>query len=231
MPRYGQFCPVAQASEVLNERWTLLVVREMLKGSTRFNDIQRGVPLMSSSLLSRRLRSLQGAGVLERTEPDGRGSAHYSLTPAGRALGPVLEQLRHWGEHWLQREVTAEEADAGVLMWDIRRSVIHEALPGGRVVVAFRFRDGPQKLRAFWLVVDDGSADLCLSDPGFGIDASVEADPVTMAEVWLGRIPLSSAITRGQVAIEGPDHNVRELPRWLGLTPDAAELPLAIRRL
>ena len=175
MPGYGQFCPIAQAAEVLTERWTPLVIRELaLTGSRRFNDIQRGVPLMSSSLLTKRLRQLEQAGIVERRpRPDGKGS-EYHLTPAGEELGPVVAQMGIWSERWLRRPIFEETPDTGLLMWWMRGTVKTDALPAGRTVIHFRFRGAPEKLRYFWLVLPE--ADLCLSDPGFGVDITVRSD-------------------------------------------------------
>jgi DNA-binding HxlR family transcriptional regulator len=156
MPGYGQFCPLAQAAEVLTERWTPLVIREIaLTGSRRFNDIQRGVPLMSSSLLTKRLRQLERAGIVERRQrPDGKGS-EYHLTPAGEELGPVVAQMGIWSERWLRRPIFEETPDTGLLMWWMRGTVKTDALPGGRTVIHFRFRGAPEKLRYFWLVLPE----------------------------------------------------------------------------
>jgi DNA-binding HxlR family transcriptional regulator len=179
MRGYGQFCPIAQAAEVLTERWTPLVIRELaLTGSRRFNDIQRGVPLMSSSLLSKRLRQLERAGIVERRHRlDGKGS-EYHLTPAGEELGPVIAQIGIWSERWLRRPIIEETPDTGLLMWWVRNTVNTEALPVGRTVVHFHFTRAPQKLRNFWLELPE--ADLCLSDPGFDIDISICSDPTTL---------------------------------------------------
>src|SRR5438477_4105268 len=156
MPGYGQFCPIAQAAEVLTERWTPLVIRELaLTGSCRFNDIQRGVPLMSSSLLSKRLRQLEAAGIVERRpRPDGSGS-EYHLTEAGQELGPVVVQMGVWSERWLRRPVFEETPDTGSTMSWVRGTVNWDALPAGRTVIHFRFRGAPEKLRHFWLVLPE----------------------------------------------------------------------------
>jgi DNA-binding HxlR family transcriptional regulator len=175
MQGYGQFCPIAQAAEVLTERWTPLVIREMvLVGSHRFNLIQRGVPLMSSSLLTKRLRQLERAGIVERrSRPDGNRS-EYHLTPAGEELAPLLAQMGTSGERWMRRPIFEETPDTGLLMWWMRGTIKPDALPAGRTVIHFHFRRAPEKLRYFWLVLPD--ADLCLSDPGFGVDVTVRSE-------------------------------------------------------
>jgi DNA-binding HxlR family transcriptional regulator len=218
MPSYGQFCPIAQASEVLTERWTPLVIRELaLTGSRRFNDIQRGVPLMSSSLLTKRLRQLEEAGIVERRpRPDGKGN-EYHLTPAGEELGPVVAQIGLWSERWLRRPIFEETPDTGLLMWWVRGTVKADELPAGRTVIHFRFRGAPEKLRYFWLVLPE--ADLCLSDPGFDVDITIRSDPKTLTAVWVGDAGLGSALRKGDIKLEGPDHLIRSFPKWFGLHP------------
>jgi len=221
MPGYGQFCPIAQAAEVLTERWTPLVIRELaLSGSRRFNDIQRGVPLMSSSLLTKRLRQLERAGIIERRQRlDGKGT-EYHLTAAGVELGPVIAQMGIWSERWLRRPIFEETPDTGLLMWWLRGTVVTDALPAGRTVIHFRFRGAPEKLRNFWLVYPEG--DLCLSDPGFGVHLTVRSDPKTLTAVWMGDLDLSSALSRRTIELEGLEHLRRSFPRWFGLHPFAA---------
>jgi DNA-binding HxlR family transcriptional regulator len=218
MKGYGQFCPIAQAAEVLTERWTPLVLRELaLTGSCRFNDIQRGVPLMSSSLLTKRLRQLERAGLLERRpRPDGKGT-EYHLTPAGTELGPVFAQIGVWSERWLRRPIFEETPDTGLLMWWVRTTVKPDALPPGRTVIHFHFRDAPEKLRNFWLVLPE--ADLCLTDPGFGVDITVQSDPKTLTAVWMGDLGLTQALDCAGIELEGPKHLVRSFPKWFGLHP------------
>lgn len=218
MQDYGQFCPIAQAAEVLTERWTPLVLRELaLTGSRRFNDIQRGVPLMSSSLLTKRLRQLERAGIVERRQRlDGKG-AEYHLTPAGQELGPVLAQIGMWSERWLRRPIFEETPDTGLLMWWIRGTVKIDELPESRSVVHFRFSEAPAKLRNFWLVLPD--ADLCLSDPGFGVDVTVSSDPKTLTAVWVGDLALTAALNSKEIELEGRRDLVRSFPKWFGLHP------------
>src|SRR6476659_9101673 len=224
---YGQFCPVAQAAEVLTERWTLLVLRELLMGSTRFNELQRGVPRMSSSLLSKRLREMERSGLITREPLQGERGHAYRLTPAGEALGPLVVQLGNWSREWLKREISEEEADPALLMWDMRRSVKLDRLPGDQVVVFFRYRDAEEGKRAWWLVAEKANADLCFTDPGFGIDLQVDAEARAMAEVWLGQLELGAAMHSKRIRVSGPEHLVRSLPEWLGYSTFAYEDPAA----
>jgi DNA-binding HxlR family transcriptional regulator len=215
MAGYGQFCPVAQATELLAERWTLLVVRELIDGSTRFNEIRNGVPTMSPTLLAKRLRTLEGAGVVEHRD------GGYHLTRAGRELEPLIEGLAVWGERWVRRTVSREDTDAALLMWTVRRCVRHEHTPDGRTTVHFRFRATPKPLRCWWLVLDGAPPDLCLRDPGWGVDITIHSDPCALTAVYMGDVPLAAALRRGAVRLEGPEHLVRGFPDWFGLSPFA----------
>lgn len=195
---YGQFCPVAQAAEIVAERWTPLILRELLCGSRRFNDLRRGVPLMSPSLLSQRLKELEDAGVVER-----RG-ADYELTPAGQALRPVIELLGLWGLKWLTRELRRDELDPALLMWDVRRCVDPSAMPADRrTVVAFDLAGVPAKKSRWWLVFDRGEVDLCLKNPGHEVDLHVVAHIRPLVEVWLGKRPLRQAVRAGDIRLDG----------------------------
>ncbi len=222
--KYGQFCPVARAAELFAERWTPLVLRELIAGSTRFNDLRRGVPLMSPSLLSSRLKTLQRAGIVEREE-DKAGSTTYRLTEAGAALGPVVEQLGRWGQRWLRYQLDDEELDVGLLMWDVRRRIDREALPARKVVVGFTYDDAPRAMRRWWVVMQPGEVDLCLKDYGFDVNLEVATDVRTMTEVWLGHLPMSEALHRRTLRMEGPTDLQRRLPEWLQLSYFADAAP------
>jgi DNA-binding HxlR family transcriptional regulator len=205
---YGQFCPVAMASEVLTERWTPLVVRELLCGSTRFNDLRRGVPLMSPALLSKRLKTLERVGVVEK-----RG-ASYHLTPAGEELRTVIESMGVWGQRWARGDVVTKRFDASLLMWDVHRNVVVDALPAGRVVVHFHLRGSADKKSHFWLVLDAPAVDLCLTDPGHDIDVEVAGHVATMVDYWMGRVDLLGAVRAGDLVVAGPRALVAGLPTW-----------------
>lgn len=219
MTTYGQFCPVAMASEVLTERWTPLVVRELLCGSTRFNDLRRGVPLMSPALLSKRLKTLERVGVVERHDHD------YLLTPAGRELRGVIEAMGVWGQRWARGDVVASKYDASLLMWDIHRNVDVHALPDQRVVVHFHLQGSSDRKSHFWLVLDRPSIDLCLTDPGHDVDVEVAGHIRTMIDYWMGRIDLLAAVRAGELAVAGPRPLVRALPTWFTRS-DFAPVPL-----
>jgi DNA-binding HxlR family transcriptional regulator len=213
MSAYGQFCPVAKAMEVLDERWTMLVVRELLEGSTHFNDLRRGVPKMSPALLSKRLRTLQRAGVVNRSAENGRVT--YTLTEAGRELGSVVDALAAWGVRWAG-ELGDADLDPHLLMWDIRRKVPVEAWPRARTVLAFRFDDVTPKDASWWIVVADGRADLCDVDPGYDVSATVATSLRTLTGVWRGDVSWPHALRSGSVDVTGPAVVRRAVPSWLG---------------
>ncbi|MCZ6532600.1 MAG: helix-turn-helix domain-containing protein [SAR324 cluster bacterium] len=219
---YGQFCPVAKAAEIFAERWTPLVLRELLAGSRRFNDLRRGVPLMSQSMLAQRLRELEWAGIVERRQGTGKRGADYHLTPAGEELRPVIEQLGTWGYRWAQSDLKDEDLDAGLLMWDMQRRNHLDRLPPRRVVVHFRFHDAGRGKSFWWLVLEPGEVDLCLKPPGYQIDLTVECDVRTMVLVWLGDLSLAEAQRSHSLRLEGPRPLREGLPRWLALTGFAA---------
>lgn len=215
---YGQFCPVALAAEVLAERWTPLVVRELLCGSVRFNDLQRGVPRMSSALLARRLKELQFAGIVERRRGAG-GSFEYHLTAAGRELFPVVEKMGLWAQRWLRHDlVNTANLDPDLLMWDIRRNVLAKSLPSdSRYVAEFRLSGVPISQRRYWLVFEHGVVDLCYRNPGFEVDLFVEANLRVLTQVWLGHIPIEQAIRDGRLRLDGSRGDVAAFRSWFTL--------------
>ena len=216
---YYQFCPVAKAMELLDERWTLLIVRELVTGSQHFNELRRGVPRMSPSLLSKRLQQLQRAGIVER-RLDG-GSVCYVLTPAGSELRPVVEALGSWGVRWIG-ELGDADLDPKLLLWDMHRNIDPDTIPPGRTVVQFEFPDAPRKARRWWLVITDGEADVCDVDPGYDVAVIITASLRRVVEIWRGDLSWSEAIRFGLIAVDGPPAVRRALPTWFKLSPFAA---------
>lgn len=216
---YGQFCPVALATEVLAERWTPLVIRELLLGSVRFNDLQRGVPRMSPALLTRRLKELQFAGIVER-RPGANGGWEYHLTPAGRELYPVVEKMGLWAQRWLRHKLVEDaNLDPDLLMWDIRRNVAKEIRPGGRRFVAeFRLSGVPASRRRYWLVFERGRVDLCYKDPGFEVDLFVETSLGVLTRVWLGHLTIDRAIGAEKLRLDGARADVAAFRSWFALS-------------
>ncbi|MGH7540515.1 MAG: winged helix-turn-helix transcriptional regulator, partial [Gemmatimonadota bacterium] len=214
----GQFCPVAMTAELLTRRWTPLVVRELLCGSGRFNEIRRGVPKMSPSLLSTRLTELEEAGVLERRRAPHGDHDEYHLTPAGEELRPIIMQMGVWGRRWARAELAPGQLDAGLLMWDIRRRIRTERVPGGCVVIHFELEEASEKTRDFWLVVDGDDVDLCLEDPGRPVELDVRSDVRTLTNVWMGDLPIAEALRQRRIELRGPAALRRAFPGWLALS-------------
>jgi DNA-binding HxlR family transcriptional regulator len=208
---YHQFCPVAKAMELLDERWTMLVIRELLLGSRHFNDIRRGVPKMSPSLLSKRLRDLTRAGIVERRD-EGREVA-YELTAAGMELAPVVDKLGAWGMRWIGK-VGEEDLDPKLLMWDLHRHVDPALVPPGRTVVSFRFNDVPAKIRDWWLVMTAEEVDVCDFDPGYDVAVSVTGSLRRMVEIWRGDLGWPAAVRSGIIQLDGPERFRRAVPKW-----------------
>jgi DNA-binding HxlR family transcriptional regulator len=214
MKGYGQFCPVAKAAEVFAERWTPLIVRELLIGSAHFNELHRGVPLMSRTLMSQRLKQLERVGVVKRKL--GPRGPRYELTEAGREFGPIVRLLGEWGQRWYRTDYGRDELDVGVLMWDMRRAVKPEAFPAGRACVRFEFPQLPESKRRWWLVSDGSEVDLCPTDPGFEVDLFVTTDLKTLAQVVLGDLSVRSALATGRIELDGARAFRHSFEQWLG---------------
>lgn len=213
MTGYGQYCPMAKAMEVLDERWTLLVVRELLLGSTHFNELRRGVPKMSPALLSKRLRTLERAGIVQRR--GGGRQTSYHLTQAGAELHDVVMALNVWGVRWIG-QLGREDLDPHLLFWDIQRTVPIDVWPRRRTVLEFRLTDVEPVAAHWWLVVADGRADVCDFDPGYPIEAWVESELGTLTRIWRGDRAWAEAIASGLVTITGTAEARRRVPQWLG---------------
>jgi DNA-binding HxlR family transcriptional regulator len=216
---YYQFCPVAKAMELLDERWTLLVIRELVSGGQHFNDLRRGLPRMSPSLLSKRLQQLQRAGVIARRHSG--NNVCYTLTQAGSELRPVVEALGSWGTRWIG-ELGDADLDPKLLLWDMHRNIDRNAVPEGRTVVHFDFPDAPRKLQRWWLVITKDGADVCDIDPGYEVAVSVTASLRRMVEIWRGDVGWGDAVGRGMLEIDGPEAMRRALPGWFTLSVFAA---------
>ncbi len=225
-PSYKQFCPVAMAAEVLCSRWTLVLMREFIAGSTRFNDLRRGVPKMSPSLLSQRLKELEEAGIVaKRPIPGERGVFEYHLTDAGRDVQPVVEAMGLWGQKWVESTLSLKNLDPSLLMWDMRRNLNPAPLPNRRVVIEFLYHDLPSSKRLWWLVVDpDDGTDLCWSDPGFDVDLYVSTDLRTMTAIWMGLTTVERE--RDSIDLSGSREVAGSMQRWLGLSPFAVQSKL-----
>lgn len=209
---YGQYCPISRALDVLGERWSLLIIRDLLVGATRFNDLARGLPRLSRSLLSKRLRQFEQAGIVERV------GQQYFLTEAGQALEPIVFGLGAWGAQWAFGEPYPEELDAEVLVWWMHNRLDVSGFPGRRQVFHLRFTDEP---RQFWIVVEHGDPSVCVADPGFEVDIAIVAQLAALYEVWLGHLTLAEALRAGTVELHGPAPLVRRMAAVLRLSPAA----------
>jgi DNA-binding HxlR family transcriptional regulator len=225
---YKQFCPVAMAAEILCTRWTVVLLRELIAGSTRFNELRRGVPRMSPALLSQRLKELELAGIVTRKSGSERGSFEYKLTAAGRELGPIVEAFGVWGQRRIESHLSLQHLDVQLLMWDMRRNLNTTPMPKQRSVVQFSYPELPATQRSWWLIVDpEESVDLCSIDPGFDVDLYVSVDLRSMTAIWMGLDTVRAAIANRRMILTGNRQLAGAMQSWLGLSPFAKEQKLA----
>ena len=217
---YRQFCPVALAAEVLAERWTPLVVRELLCGSSRFSELRRGLPRIPPATLDARLKKLEPLGVVTRCNTNGG----WTLTEAGQALFPVIDALGVWAQRWLQAGTLEEQnLDPGLLMWDIRRTVRPLGKGGFRRVIEFRLTGVPPNKQRYWLLRGDGEIDLCYRDPGYPLDLAVAVSLRDLTAIWLGHLELDRALACGVLRLEGSRTEREDFTTWFALSPSAGE--------
>ncbi|HPF45317.1 MAG TPA: helix-turn-helix domain-containing protein [Emcibacteraceae bacterium] len=213
---YGQYCPLAMSAEFLCQRWTMLILRELFFGSNTFNDIARGVPRMSRTLLSNRLKELAEIGIIKRHKKSAGGQIVYILTDAGQALKPVVFSMAEWGQEWLKTEPSVDKVDVSLLMWDIRRnSKPLSTLPNPFIVHIF-LTDVMDNKSDHWLVYEDGEVDLCYIDLGFKVDVKIEVGIKKLAKVWMGWDDFDQAIKDRSMIIEGPQKLVKIAKEWFG---------------
>jgi DNA-binding HxlR family transcriptional regulator len=218
MKGYGSYCPIAKAAEILTERWTLLLIRDLLLGARHFNDFRVSIPLIPPATLSKRLKSLQDAEVIERVRSSDRGSWEYRLTESGIALKPFLDFAGEWGQRWVRSHLLRHELHPSTLMWDIHRFIKIEHLPKRRVVIYFEFRE-LRRMKRWWLVIDRGLVDVCLEDPGHEIDLTISSDLRTLTEIFIGYLPLSRAKSSDRIMLIGDSELIRTMGSWFGLMP------------
>ncbi len=219
---YGQFCPVAMAAEVFCTRWTPLILRELLCGSRRFNDLRRGVPRMSPTLLSKRLKELALAGIVEGRKASD-GVLEYHLTPAGEDLRDVVMTLGFWGQHWVETQHSLQKLDPSLLMWDMRRHLDPVPLPPRRCTVLFFYPEQPSARQRYWLIIDEGNVDICSTDPGFEIDLYVTCPLRSMTAIWMGIATVRAEVDADRLELDGDPDLASSMQRWLGLSPFARE--------
>ena len=220
---YGQFCPIAMASEVLCTRWTPLLLRELLCGSTRFNDLRRGVPRMSPSLLSKRFGELEAAGVVATAVGD-KGVKEYRLTQAGEELRPLVMGIGAWGQRWVESGISLNNLDPELLIWDMHRGLDVDPLPERRVCIQFVFGDLPVTRQNYWLLVDPQTGvEACYSDPGHEVDMYAESSLRTMTAIWMGLDTVERAIRDGRLNLTGAREIAARMQDWLGLSTFAQQ--------
>jgi DNA-binding HxlR family transcriptional regulator len=219
MRSYGQFCPVAKAAEVFCERWTALILRDLVAGATRFSQLRRGVPLASPTLLSRRLKQLEAEGIVERRRSMSGRSWTYHLTSAGREFAPIVEGLGVWGQRWSRRQLEKHEVNLTLLMWGLELGVKPDAFEERRCVVKLTFTDQPEGTRHWWFVNDAGRVELCVEEPGYEVDLYLVTTLPDMIYVYRGDLSLARARTEGRLEVHGAAWARRALSRWLAASP------------
>jgi len=210
---YGQFCPVSLSAEILAVRWMPIVLRELLYGSTRFQELRRGIPLISPTMLSQRLHELVDAGLVEH-DASAHPGGEYRLTKAGLDMRPIVEQLGAWGQRWMHHRITDDHLEPSFLMWAFHRHMRLDALTEKRVTVLFEFPERRANERRWWLIIDKGEVDLCLKRPGFNVDVTVTTDVQTLAMVYLGSVDPAEAQRSGTIAVTGRASLVRTFAKW-----------------
>lgn len=212
--KYGQFCPIAKATELVGERWTILIIRELLMGTTRFSDFQRALSQISPTLLTKRLSQLVDEGLVVRKTAGSGKRAEYYPTVAGKELGPIIQGLGEWGMRWARGQMNDDELDVELLMYDLCRRLQPDTLPGGETVIHFSFR-GLESFPQWWIVVDEGKRELCVIHPGRDADVSIRSDVRTMVEIYAGDLAVADARRQGRIEITGVPGLVRGAGKWL----------------
>jgi DNA-binding HxlR family transcriptional regulator len=219
MRSYGQFCPIAKGAELFCERWTAVILRDLLAGATRFSQLRRGAPLASPTLLSRRLKELEAGGIIERRRSGSGRSWTYHLTPAGEEFAPIVEGLGIWGQRWSRRELAKHEMSFTLLLWGLEVSVKPAAFGARRCVVELTFSDQPDGRRHWWFLNEDGRVELCFKEPGFEVDLYLVTTLPDMIYIYRGDLPLARALEQGRLEAQGAAWARRALPRWLAPSP------------
>jgi len=215
--RYGQYCPVSLATEILGERWTILIVLVLCDGVTRFNEMQRALPRLSASTLAQRLRSLEDAGIIKKRKVSGADVFEYHLTDAGNDLAPIVMEMGCWGQRWA-RDLETEDLDPRHLIWSVHLRLNFDAMPPGRTTIQFEFTDLPSDQRFYWIVVHDRNADVCLKHPGFEPDVCVKSGIQRFVDAWRGFRSLREEVSSRRINVSGSAGIRRAFPDWLRLS-------------
>jgi DNA-binding HxlR family transcriptional regulator len=218
MNGYSTYCPIAKAAEILAERWTLLLVRDLLLGACHFNDFRRSIPLITPAMLSKRLRTLEEVGIITRKVAANASRLEYRLTEAGSELKPFVEAAGAWGQRWARSKLPNDELHPSTLMWDIHRFLKTEHLPTRRTVLSVEFTDRTV-MRYWWLIVQAGEVDVCIDDPGHDVDVWIVCTLLTLTQVFMGDLSIATARATGKLAVSGGGQLPGKMPQWLGLMP------------
>lgn len=221
MKSYGQFCPVAKAAEIFCERWTALIIRDLAAAPMRFSELKRGVPLMSPTLLSTRLKQLEAEGIVTRRKGDTGKHWVYQLTPAGQEFAPLVAALGVWGQRWSRRELEEGEIDVGLLVWALEKDADPNAFGPHRTTLRLDFPDQPSNKRRWWFVNEAGRCQLCVQDPGFDVDLFVQATVPDLIYIWRGDLAYTAAVDSGRLELLGARQSVGAFRKWLAIAPIA----------
>lgn len=223
MPSYGQFCPVAKSAEILGDPWSILIIRELLLGSDRFSELQRGLPKISPTVLNTRLKDLSENGVIAKRKLNGQRGHAYYLTTSGKELAPVIENLVVWGMRWARNNMYEHDYDASFLMFDIQRNIDLALLPGGSNVICFQFPE-LKEYKKWWLICDSGSVDVCYEDPGKETDVYITSPLKCLVEIYMGDRDLKESLSAGQIKVMGNNDLAQQFEIWFPRS-EAAQVP------
>ena len=214
----GSLCPAMASADILGDKWTLLLLREMFLGTTRFGGFQKAIPRMSPSILSKRLKTLEAAEIIIRKSAPTSQTADYKLTRSGRELGPIVENMAIWGMRWRKRSIAAQDCDVGGFMWDFHRTLNTEGLPDGETVILVQISDRTD-LNTWWVIANGESVDLCPTDPGHNVDVYLTATLANLVELWLGDVGVREAVEAKTVFLDGPRHLTNTAQDWMAQSP------------
>lgn len=223
MEKYCQFCPVAKAAEILCEKWVILVLRELMMGSTKFGQLRKGLPRISPSILSRRLKTLEEYGVIKRLQKQDKSGYEYHLSESGEELRPIVLRFGTWGHRWAKNKIVKEDLDAGFLLWDMRRRLNVDYFGNERVVIHVEFTDQENLDRYWWMVIENGEIDLCFEDTGHEPDIIIITTLQTMTQIWLGYENLNTMLEKRKLKIFGAKKHINNISKWIGRSTFAEE--------
>lgn len=220
MNKSGSLCPAVKAADIVGDKWTLLILRELFLGSTRYSDFERAIPRISPSVLSSRLKDMEAASLIVKRKPQGAKTAEYRLTRAGKELAPIVDQLSHWGMRWAKRQLEEEDVDVAAFMWDFHRTLKTDELPDGATVFSIQVTD-QNRMDKWWIIATEGEVDLCTDDPGHDVHLYITAGLGNLASVWLGHIALKKMLESGDIVLSGEPDLERSAHRWFPQSPYA----------